>query len=91
MWYKDPEDTLDYRFSWWKWLSKGDKVATTSITIELDVGGTGSATVADYNFTRNDVTVLVSGGVSGEVYNISCSIETEYGLIETSTRPLTIN
>lgn len=71
---KDPAATLDYMFDWSGWLAD---VSDTIETFELtaDVGLTLGAQAE----SGGVITYWLSGGISGQMQDVTCEIETEGG------------
>ncbi len=88
---KPAEATLDYTFDWTRTLKGGIIIESSDITVDVDGDIVPSITVVDFSFTDKKVTVLISGGIEGEVYNINCIIETDpKDIIDIRTIILTI-
>ena len=74
---KDPGATLDYKFDWSAWLSDGDTIDTFTLTPPAALSVVSSGKTDD----DTSVTVLLSGGVAGAVYDVVCSITTAPGAL----------
>lgn len=75
---KDPSTTVDYSFDWAAWLTGGE-ITDTSWAIEPQgAGAPGLGTVVEAGSVRG---VHVSGGVRGQRYRLTCTIETDAGRI----------
>ena len=70
---KDPDAVLDYSFVWTAWLSDGETISDSEVTVE-----TGLTKNSDTD-NDNTVTVWLSGGTAGEDYNVTCHIVTSEG------------
>ena len=68
---KDPDAILDYEFNWEEWLTP---LADTIASVEFVLSG-GLASVSE-SHTSTTATIFVSGGVEGEVEEITCRITT---------------
>lgn len=79
---KDPAAVLDYAGDWSAWLG-ADTIASSSWTIP-----TGITKDSDSN-TTTTVTIWLSGGTDGSVYNLTNRIVTAGG--RTDERTITIN
>jgi len=82
---KDPTATLDYAFNWTTWLQPGESIASAEVTVP---SGITLSTPAAIN--GGIVTFWLSGGVLGQVYEISCEITTSQGRTDSRSFPLTI-
>lgn len=71
--YKDPDDVLDYSWSFTDWLS-GDTISTYTVTVP-----SGITKDSDSN-DDTSVTATLSGGTAGENYLVTCQIVTAGGL-----------
>lgn len=86
MWYKAPNDLLDYQQNWTAWMPTGDAINTVTwtadsgITVETSPAATNTATTA---------TVWLGGGTLGTSYKITGQITTTAGRI--AQRVTTIN
>lgn len=69
---KDPDAVLDYKFDWSDWLTGGETISTATIT-----EGSGITVDSDsITDTSTSVTVWLSGGTAGTMYNVACLITT---------------
>jgi hypothetical protein len=68
--YKDPQDVLDYGFTWSTWLASGETISTSTWTVE-----SGITKDSDSN-TTTTTTIWLSGGTAGEVYALVNHITT---------------
>lgn len=78
---KDPSAVLDFKFDWKAltnasgpsdWLASGETISTRTITAETGIT-VDSSSITDTNTT---VTVWLSGGTAGNVYDVACRITT---------------
>lgn len=84
---KDPDAVLDYRWEWQAngWLTAGDTITDATFTVYTVTGetlpdsDTTPVDVDSYSFTDTDATAWVSGGTLGEVYLVTCHVETAQG------------
>lgn len=67
---KAPDAVLDYEFDWAAWLVS-DRIITATIT------ATDGITVDRHIDSDTTVTVWLSGGLIGSVYEVTCHIVTE--------------
>lgn len=70
---KDPAALLDYQFDWTDWLDQGETIS--SYTIDADPGLTVHSDAQDGPV----VTVWLSGGTAGRIYNVTCTITSSVG------------
>jgi len=82
---KDPDATLDYKFDWAgltngqtgatsDWLDTVNSEIITAITVTAPAGITvDSSAITD---SGTSVTVWLSGGTHGQIYDIACKITT---------------
>ncbi len=81
---KDPQETLDYTMDWTKWLAPTETI--TACTVSQPIGLTVSApTLATPN-----VTVRISGGTTGQSYDVIWHATTSTGQQPERTLTLTI-
>jgi len=69
---KDPDAVLDYKFDWSSWLASGETISTRTVTPETGIT-VDSSSITD---TSTSVTVWLSGGTVGNVYDVACLITT---------------
>ena len=67
---KDPDAILDYQFDWSAWLASGETISSYVVTVDSDL-----TKDSDSN-TTTAVTVWLSGGTVGNIYNVACKIVT---------------
>lgn len=82
---KDPDATLKYKFDWSDWLATGETIISQVITAETGITA-DSGTITDSSTT---VTVELSGGTAGGVYDVACKITTNDGQIDERTMKIT--
>ena len=87
---KDPTANVVYTVDWSEYLATGDTVASATVTIQ-DVDGDITALQHPTNaatdvviLDNNKVAFRLSGGSTGFVYNIACTVVTGDG--DTDTR-----
>ena len=68
---KDPEAILDFAFDWSDWLATSETISTRTITVPS--GLTQSSTDTE---SSGVVTVWLSGGTVGQIYDVECKIVT---------------
>lgn len=73
---KDPNSKLDYKFDWDTWL-EGDETITNSEFIV-----SSGLTVESFSSTSRNTTVWLSGGRTGQIYNVTNRIVTSKARIE---------
>lgn len=69
---KDPADVLDYKFDWSAWLDDGETISSRTVTVASGLTK-DSDSITD---TSTSVTVWLSGGTAGTVYDVACLIAT---------------
>lgn len=75
---KDPGSTLDFVFRWTAWLV--DVTDTISVAPTIAIAPTSELALSNQEHTpEGEVTVWLSGGVSGREYNVACRINTVGG------------
>ena len=72
---KAPSSVLDYQWDWSNWLEQGDFIVSHVI-----VGG--GLTVDSSSNTTTAVTAWISGGTANTLYEVSCSITTDDGRVD---------
>ena len=70
---KDPHAVLDFPFNWSAWLIGADTISAHVITADVGI------TVDSDSESAGIVTVWLSGGTVGTIYNIACWIHTAAG------------
>ena len=76
---KDPDALLEYTVNWTNWLPSGDYIVSAAVTAITPSGGSGSMTVESYNHTTVLSTAFVSGGTTGQLYQLRHRIWTNGG------------
>jgi len=71
---KDPESILDYTVNWANWLTGGDTIATSTMTVPSGI------TAVSTSNTTTSATIKLSGGTLGSNFEIKNSITTGNGL-----------
>lgn len=75
---KDPGSTLDYVIDWTNWLG-ADTVSSVTYTLDsgistsTDIGGSATST------TDTTTTVNITGGTTGNIYNVKAEMVTAGG------------
>lgn len=69
---KDPEAVLDYTLDYTNYLTTGDTISSSTVTV--DTGITKTADTVDA--TNKIVSITLSGGTAGTVYTIKNTIVT---------------
>lgn len=80
---KDPGSYLDYVFNWAYWLQSGETISSFAVNSDPGLSVDYSSAGPSY------VTAWISGGVSGNEYNLTCSITTSSG--RTDNRSIVIS
>ena len=77
---KDPYAVLDYTLDFTNWMPTGDTISTITVTAETISGDSAPLTID--SSTNNDylATAYISGGTSGNIYNVEYKIDTTNGL-----------
>ncbi|MFA5526804.1 MAG: hypothetical protein WC992_08260 [Acholeplasmataceae bacterium] len=70
---KDPDELLDYSWSWQEWMPEGDSILNFVLTYDSDLILERSSQDGDV------VTAWFSGGVLDKDYEVLCQIETVDG------------
>lgn len=70
---KDPQDIIDYRIDWSKWLRDGDTILTSEWVVPAGI----TMDSEDNNTTSS--TVWLSGGTAGANYQLTNRIVTVQG------------
>ncbi len=71
---QDPAAIKDYTFDWSEWLGT-DTIATHIVTVDTGLTLESDSLTADLQ----SIVVWLSGGTSGQVYDVSCQITTAAG------------
>lgn len=82
---KDPDAVLDYKFDWSDWLASGETISTHTITPETGIT-VDSSSITD---TNTSVTVWLSAGTAGNVYDVACLITTSASRTDERTIKIT--
>jgi hypothetical protein len=69
-WVKDPADIVAFTFDWSLFLAPGETIASHTTTVD------GNATKVSDSATTTQVSVEVSGGISGNVSLVTCQVIT---------------
>jgi len=86
--YKDPSATLDYTYDWSAWLET-DTIASVNWTIPAGIK-TLSNLQPNSTHTTTLATALLSAGVAGRTYKLTCTITTAVGRIDERSFELVI-
>lgn len=76
---KAPESKLDFVVDWSSWLSEGETISNTEVTVE---SGLTMETLTESN---GKVSIWLSGGTLGERYKVKCKITTTENRVEIRT------
>lgn len=78
--YKDPDDTVDYFIPWDRWLRPSDPIVTSAVQI---VGDSPELTIqsSTVNAEADGVTIWVTGGSLEETYQGFNTVTTEAGRV----------
>lgn len=77
---KDPDAVLDYAFDWAEyWLESGEIISSHTITVSTGITNDSSSE------SDGIVTVWLSGGTAGTIYELACEIVTSSGRTDERT------
>lgn len=84
---KDPTANIVYGLDFSDYIESGDAVATSVVTIETITGDASplafpTSAGADVNISGNLVSIRVTNGTSGNVYNLGVKITTNNGNVD---------
>lgn len=80
---KDPGAQLIYSVDWaTEWLATGDTISSASFAISTIDGDANPLVEEDHGVQAGVAFVELSGGTSGELYTVTCTITTEGGSTE---------
>lgn len=79
---KDNKATLDYTLDWTNWMPTGDTISSATVTASNTLGDSSSIAVDSTTTTDYKVTAYISGGETGQIYNIEYVINTTNGLVD---------
>ena len=82
---KDPDSRLDYQWDWSAWLAAMDDDTLDPSTSEFLATGV-TIDNSYFDAQAGTATVWISGGVLGEVAEVTCRIRTLAGRTEDSTK-----
>jgi hypothetical protein len=82
---KSPGAVLKYKFDWSDWLASGETISTKTVTPETGIT-VDSSSITD---TSTSVTVTLSGGTAGNVYDVVCLITTSDSQTDERTMKIT--
>ena len=75
-WTKDPDAKLDWIFDWSSWLAPSETIATSTFIVSAGL------TVESDTKTAISTTVWLSGGQTGQVYQVTNRITTNQNRID---------
>ena len=75
-WTKDPDAKLDWIFDWSSWLQPGETISTSEFIVSAGLTVTASSN------TTISATVWLSGGQTGQVYQVTNRITTNQDRID---------
>lgn len=75
-WTKDPDAKLDWVFDWSAWLSPGETISASEFIVSAGL------TVESTTNTTISATVWLSGGSTGQVYQVTNRITTNQNRID---------
>lgn len=75
-WQKDPDATLDWVFDWSAWLQAGETISASEFIVSAGL------TVESNTNTTISATVWLSGGTTGQIYQVTNRITTNQGRID---------
>lgn len=85
----DPDANLDYAYDWSDWLDTDETITDYTVTPPAGITlGTGTKAPAE---DAGIVTVWLSGGTTGQIYDVVCHIVTSAGREDDRTIRLLIN
>lgn len=70
---KDQAANLDFAWDWSSWLAQGESITSQSVTADAGL------TVSNVSLSGQQVIAWLSGGASGQSYNVKCQISTSAG------------
>jgi hypothetical protein len=76
---KDPSAVLDYPFDWSSWLESSETISSHTVTVDSGI------TKDSDSESSGIVTVWLSGGTAGKIYEIACEITTNLGRTDERT------
>lgn len=76
---KHPEEILDYKFDFTKFLSTGETITSRTVTVEAGLNKDADT------FNSTSVTVWLSGGTAGNRYLVTCKVNTNQGRTKVET------
>lgn len=74
---KDPDGHMDYGIDWTNWLQSGETISE----VEWEVSDS-SITILDEDNSGNVYAVMLSDGLAGRVYTLTCRVTTNQDRIE---------
>jgi hypothetical protein len=77
---KDPYAVLDYSLDWTNWMPSGDTISAITVTAETISGDAAPLTIDSSTNTDFIATANISGGTTGNTYNVEYKIDTTNGL-----------
>lgn len=75
-WTKDPDAKLDWIFDWSSWLAPGETITASEFIVSAGLTVTASSN------TTISATVWLSGGQTGQVYQVTNRITTSQDRID---------
>lgn len=75
-WTKDPDAKLDWIFDWSSWLAPGETITASEFIVSAGLTVTASSN------TTISATVWLSGGQTGQVYQVTNRITTNQNRID---------
>lgn len=76
---KQPIEKLDYDIEYADWLTPGDGVTASNVTVTVDAP---SLTVAFFTTSGTVLKIWLTGGTHGVTYRVSVTVETDDGRIK---------
>ena len=74
---KDPYAVLDYSLDWTNWMPAGETISTITVTAETISGDSAPLTIDSTSNTDYVATAFISGGTTGNIYNVEYKITTD--------------
>jgi hypothetical protein len=74
---KNPGSTVDYQFSWTEYLAaQSDSISTATCVVDNPTGSEDDLTINSVSHDSTTVTVWVSAGVVGTIYQLTNTVTT---------------
>jgi len=88
----DPDSRLDYTLDWSEWLASPDRLASSTWTASTTAGDSNPVNIetSTVDALLGTTTAIISGGTAGNIYTITCHIETDNSLVDERTFRLVV-